>query len=278
MTKAVAKTGETQLAAPAQRVAPKVEASDILIPRIFLQQPMSDLVSESKAKPGDLVRSTTKTVIATNGKPLEILPLTFFKTWEIRNRRMDEQRFGFVRIEPYSVDNCNLPNEWQEENMVWRRYITLNVYCLLVDDIKKDEEAFAKAMESGDIDTDDSLLPVLISFKSTSYPAGKVLTSYFGKLDDFSERTGNVFPYYYNTFKLGSEFVKKDENKYYVYTVTKDRKCSENESASCLRWSNLVATSASKIKVDDVEDQEAPQQAKTAEVVHENVSAAEREF
>lgn len=57
--------------------------NDLIIPRLQLVQAMSDLFRQKKAMPGDIIESLNGTKVASEGKPLEVIPIFVFKKYKV---------------------------------------------------------------------------------------------------------------------------------------------------------------------------------------------------
>lgn len=249
MSKEVAKREETALAAPAgETVAPRVSASDILIPRLSLQQAMSDAVTARKAAPGDFVRSTDGKVFDSE---VEIIPITFTKTWIIKKaRKANDSRGEFVASEPFKEGDEMKPLNWEEDRVPHWRDLQFNLFGLLVEDVKKDIDAFKKFEETGELPTaDESAMPVVCTFQRSSYKVGKVFATYFAQCQDVGERCGRYIPPYGCTFKLGRTLIEK-EDSWYVWEATRSGKADDEAQKVAARWAKILSSAAS-VKVDE---------------------------
>lgn len=226
--------------APTQQVS----ASDILIPSILINQPTSDFGEEIKQ--GHIVRSTDKVDL---GKDVEVIPLSFYKTWTVFD--LSGSKPQWKRSEPCDYSNENLPWEFTEDGVPLRRDLCLNFYCLVPQDIKREHAA----MSSDDPDPDDMLLPILLRFTRTSYKIGKQLVTHFAKIERFKQRNPNVNPYG-KVFKLTTELMSGDSGKYYVWDVVGTEKVDPSMTPSCVEWASTIAST--DVKVHEV-DEEVPQ-------------------
>jgi hypothetical protein len=225
-----------------------IDTSDIKIPRLLLMQGQSQLVQHEKAMQGAIVRSTTDEVLADKGKSVEFIPLMYFKTWMIFKRV--GLKFEYQAFEPFNVDNKDLPLTWIDGNTEYRRDKVLNFYVLLPNDIEKELVALKKAAAGEIPDTDMCLLPCLISFRRTSYSAGKDITSHFAKADHFGVSPAT------KVFALGSELQKNENNAYHVYRVDKSRLTTLEELKVCKTWYDTI--SKVNVVVDAPEEMEDP--------------------
>jgi hypothetical protein len=218
---------------------PMVDPSDILIPRLLLMQGLSEFVAKGEAKMGDIVKSTTGQVLA---KPVAMIPLSYDKTWILTEKVNGQHEFR--RVEPFTFENAHLPWEYHDNGQEWKRTMSLNFYVLLPDDIKRDVEAREAYKKTGQFpDASASLLPVSISFRSTSYAAGKVLTTHFAMAKSFP------MPPYASTFKLSSETQTKNKKTFANYKVENAGPTPEAYLDACKAWHATVERAS--LKTDD---------------------------
>lgn len=226
-----------------------VNQSDILIPKLLLMQPLSKLVADGKAAPGDLVKSTDGSKLCDKAGTIEVLAFSTTKTFVI----MEEVKgkFEFRGVENVTPENADAPLEYMLDGKKMRRDRALNFFALLPSEIEKETKALAAMKESGEIpDPDDALLPLALSFRRTSYGTGKTFATHFAKSAHF-----NVPPAVH-VFKLGVKMEKNDKGTFFVYTIEKARKSKPEEIQAAARWYQTV--SKAKVVVDDSDLREAP--------------------
>lgn len=222
----------TELAMPAGSWGGEgVRADDILIPKILLMQPMSTLVIDEKAVPGEMVDSVTKEKLGDQKKELEIIPINLFKTWVISKK--DGQKFKFVRQEPRNDANDSLPLEYEEDGETFRRDRVLNFYCL-------------KAAEAKNLDA----LPIVASFRRTSMQAGKSIATHFQR----AVMAGK--PPACKTLKLLSKKTTNDKGTFYVYEVTTGRDTAKEEERRAFAWYQQIKKSSLKVDESDLSEGE----------------------
>lgn len=222
------------------------DASDILIPKLLVGQSTSKAVTDEKVSFGQVYRSTTLEPLGGKAKPFEIIPLTLSKTWILSEKVAG--KFEFRGVEPFTAENAQKPWVWSEskdgKTQEWKREQALNFYVLLPRDIAADLAARKAFEESGELpDTEASLLPCLLQFKSTSYKSGKTLVTHFAKAADF-----NVPPFV-TTFSLDTEKIQGDQNAWYIFKVEKAGKTDPAYLGACDKWRSIVKQHA--VKVDD---------------------------
>ena len=216
---------------------------DVIIPKLLLMQKTSQLVDDetSDAGVGDIVRSTTKEVLAKKGSPVEFIPLTTFKTWV--NYDLSGSSPKFAGIEPCTNDNKDLPWEYEVDGKEMRRDMTLNFYVLLKDDL-------VKHVEATELGSSAFLFPCLITFSRTSYRAGKILASHFFQCGH------NRVPAPATTYKLTSERKSNDSNSWYVMDVVRSGETDPLLLNECREWWQILHTNSKSVKVDhsDLDD------------------------
>ncbi len=229
------------------------DVSDILIPKLLVGQATSKLVQEEKVGFGQIWRSTTSEVLGGKGKPFKAVPLFQFKTWVLSEKVAG--RFVFRGVEPFTAENRDKPWVWTEQKegktTEWKREQALNFYVLLQGDIGADQKARKAFAETGELpDTEASLLPCLLQFKSTSYKAGKTLVTHFAKAADFG------VPPFVNVFELDTEKVQGEQNAWFILKVASAGKTPPEYLETCAKWREIVAKQ--NVKVDDSDLQSDP--------------------
>ncbi len=247
MTKEIAKKETNALTTPTNNAAwgaENVDASDVVIPKLLLMQGQSEFVAEGKARLGDIVRSTTGEVLGNAKEGVQVIPLMTFKTWTILEKVGG--RFEFRSVEPITADNCNAPLEWVVEGAPWRRDRCLNFYVLLPSDIKREAAALENLNKTGAFpDPKDALLPCVLSFRRTSYSAGKTLSTHFLQAQSFNR------PPAVSTFMLTSKMEKNDQGTFYVFEIANAGMTSPEDLNVCKRWYETITHSKVNVMVDD---------------------------
>jgi len=198
-----------------------VEVQDITIPKILLQQSQSGMFKEGKSKIGEIRGSMEANLIAGSGEEVEFIPFGVFKTW-VTVKVAGGQ---FVTEIPYA--SARLERESVLDGVDVRNYQQLNYYCLLPKDI-----------ETG------VYMPYVISFRSTSYMAGKALETKRALLAEFNK------PLCFKTFKLWSKGDRNDAgNDYQVFNVSESRNTEPKELEAVAEWNKIIKTK--NVVVDD---------------------------
>lgn len=213
MTKELKKKEETQVAAYTEGDLAawgnqQLDANDITLPRINLMQQMSEIVVDGKAKMGDYVNISTKEVVADVNKPLDFIPFMLEQAWIIQ-KEVKPGKFEFVKIEPVTSDNKDLPWDFVEDGVTMKRVYTRNFYGLVKD----------------------QTLPCVISFQGSSTKAGKQLATLM-----YAENRLNKLPPSAYHVNIGSKIEKNDEGTYAVKTISVGVKSTTEEIAKTLEW------------------------------------------
>ncbi len=257
---AVAKT-ETKELTVAQPT-PQAEGvlnSDILIPRLLLMQGLSDFVAGRKAQMGDMVRSTTVEKLGDIETPISFIPLKITTSW--RENEKVGQKFEFRRSYPRGGKNEQLPwnffmtPEGEElpapsgRTTEWQRQKTIDVVALLPRDIEAFQKEMKKAEESGEMpDVSKTVLPINISFRSTSFNAGRAVSTFFAQVAEMAQYAKGL-KHYHHVLPLSVKAEKNDKGNYYIFEVGKPAKASAELIEVADRWYQRLA--AANVVVDE---------------------------
>ncbi len=199
------------------------EASDILLPKIFLMQGMSDLVSAGDARPGEFRDSITGELLTDDKGNLDVAVFHSFKTWQIFKAVGGNKEFD--RREDYTVENANAPYNWREGGVDYHRDKVFHFYCLLPSKI------------------DD--LPYVLSLSRTSTQGAKQLATIFAKLQRMKQPSAAV------VVTLTAVKQQNDKGTFYVVNAKQSRRSTTAELAACRSWYDEIRASQTKYKVDE---------------------------
>lgn len=201
---------------------------DIMLPRILLLQGTSALVHEGTAVSGEIINSLTGEKLGNKSKPVELIPISFFKTWTI----LEKDSGKFVNIVPFT--GVELPKEERlDDGRIVKNYKTFNFYVLLAEETKHGIP-----------------FPAQISFKSKSLPAGKSLNSHFTLTKMNGKR-----PYDKSVY-LGASLQENENGKFYVYTITPGKISIPEAVKMAKQWEPLVTLGGLKVhETDHVESE-----------------------
>lgn len=226
----IAKIGTTALAVPTGLEgawgSDIAEAKDMPPTRIHLAQKMSEVVDTHDIKAGQFYRSTDKTVLGSEKKPMETLIVHSFKNVVIEAKK--GEKFEFETIRPYLPIEASLPWEFTEDGVEKRRSEQFNYFVLLTEDLAKNEA-----------------IPHLLSFRRTSAVCAKTITGYMIKMKQFNCPACTYVLEFTSTLKTN------DMGSYHIPQMKQGRKATVEEMTQCRQW--FEAISAGAIKVENVD-------------------------
>lgn len=214
---------------------PSADASDYRIPNLVIVQPTSKLAANA----GEIVDLNTKQVVAQTGKPLNFVPLWFFKSWEIFHEDKQNNR-EYQGKEIFGPKNALW--KWEEpmaDGGKIRRYLNTNVFMIL----EKDLEAPMPQL-------------YLFRFKGKSTNEGKKLLTFWTNAKNYKQ-----IPFSY-VFSVTPSLVTDQKGKYFVATLAnvmdgdKYRTISGEALKVAAGWvkmiqTNLAAMTSAQLTVDD---------------------------
>lgn len=224
----------------------EILSSNVVIPKLLLMQALSDFVVDGKAVAGEFVRSSNIEKLGAKEKGVEIIPLTFTNTWIIKEKVGN--KYEFRGIEPMTAANQDLPWDFKQNGTDWKRVKSINLYALLPADIHAEQAEMAKAANGEDADPDKALIPVVLSFRSTSFPAGKDVVTHFAKAKKFK------LPGYVSVLKVTARHEKNDQGAYFVMETASCGKTPKEFHETCEYWKKII--SAGKTQVDTSDETE----------------------
>lgn len=210
----------------------RISMKEILIPKLLHMQGQSVLVSDEKAKPGDIANSVTGQVFT---KPCEIIPfLKLPSTWVVNDIKLVDGQVEKEFREIYDVTPENEDQDWEVKNeqgiVIESRDYTMNFMVLVVEDI----DAF----------------PYVLSFRRTSLRAGKKLANHFQLC-----AKDRVAPARYVLRMNNKKEMNEKKQPYYVadFDVEK-RKTNDVEFKAAYDWFQTFKIQKKAFKVDDTDE------------------------
>lgn len=198
---------------------PYLSSKDLVIPRLQLMQATSDAVKARKAAFGDIMDSGSDTVLGSNEKPIEIIPFSVNKIWNIykgnsKTKPIDRE---YLRTETVTAQNDSYPYDDFENGQEIYREQVYNVVAVLADDLMG--------------------LPYIIAFKRTSRKIGQaVITQMYFR----NQKAG--LPPYATVMELGAKEEQGDSGSYMVWSVKPKRVATDAEKAACAGWLGQITT------------------------------------
>jgi len=255
MKQEIEKTAEAQVPMVASQGTEEILNSDVILPRVMLMQGASEAVAQRTAQLGDIIRSTTAEKLGDPDAPFLFIPLTFKNKWLIQEIQEGKSKHLFRGFEARNAANEHLPWDYELDGKQMKRVKMLDVYALLPGDVDAEEKAVADLAESGELpDLNDTLLPVVISFKATSYKAGQAVVTHFTKAKGMAEKTGNpaIKPHAY-TMSLGCAMDSNDSGDFYIYKCTTAGRLSKSQAMAADLWHKILQDRPD-IRVDEAEE------------------------
>lgn len=246
MSNDVAVKGPTQLAALSDMADEvfgemQIDSSDILLPKILLMQPVSGFVGDGKAQIGDYVQSLSVEKVGSILEPFQIIPFYLTKCIDVVNA---DDGNKLIRKDPFNKETAALPRDDKENGVNIRRYTRMDFFCLV-----------PKLMQGG------SVLPAVVSFKSTSYRAGQLIISAWADTQTSNQkakqegRAGDMKLPFSKSFELAGQRRENDKKqKYCAMTVAPGPAVTEEQQRMCLQWLATIKSQSVSIKVDNSDD------------------------
>lgn len=216
-----------------------VSSRDIIIPKILAMQGLSELVTEGKAAFGDFVDSVSGEVLGSITKPLKFVPFYMEKVWIISSKKQGDQKFEFEKYEPVTPNNLDKPFTEFIMDREYKNEYSLQFYVLRPE---------------------DPSIPYVISFKSTSSRAGKILSTQMY----VRNRAAGLTPASY-VMELGGKKEKNDKGTFVVMETKPVEKTSPELLVEAMNWLQIIRQGGAKVAA------EAPASASSDEYVSENV-------
>lgn len=225
-----------------------VLGQDIVIAKILAMQGLSDLVSEGRAKMGEMRDSLTGGLIAGIEQMFEFLPFHVEKFWDIE-KEDGKGNYKWDRSEPLVETpgapgyNDNLPWEYVEAGLKMKRKRRMNFYGMLASQVKSGEG-----------------VPYILAFKSTSFKEGKKLFTQMY----LRNRRANLPPCAYVVAIKGVKR-ENDQGKFIVPTMELGRRATPEEVQECFNWYQLIKKGDVKVDNSDLVKDTAPDVEDTGE-------------
>lgn len=220
-----------------------IDSSDIIIPKLLLMQPSSQFVGDEKAQIGEYRHSLNGSKVGSVVEPIVIVPFYSKKSWDIMN--VDDNN-SWLRNEPFTIHNATLPWTDKENGMNIKRVKRLDFFCMVPSQIAA-----------------GSVLPMVVSFKSTGYKHGSVIVTEWSEVkarNQKAKETGKLedmkLPFS-KAFILSGQKLKNEKNQIYCVPniQVSPEPVSDDVQKLCLQWLNTVKI-AKNIVVDESDNGE----------------------
>lgn len=176
--------------------AENVESRDLRIPRLYLMQPMSELVGEGKAQPSEVISSVTSEVIVPKNGQISFVPIYMFKDWQITQKVGN--KFEYLCIEPYTPTNAGRPWDFEIGGVAHQANQGFNFLVMLEKDLGQ-----------------PGSLPYMLTLRRSSFKAGQDISL------KLQQATIAKLPACAMTIQLAVKQGKKDKGLHFVYSLEK---------------------------------------------------------
>ena len=203
-----------------------VEAKDLILPKILLQQALSEAVKDKQrsVKDGDYINTLTGEVCSNEGGNVHVLPFYCRQSYIIE--KWNGKKFEYNKTIPCIVGQEPMPFEEDIGGVRFKNSHVYEFFCML----------------------EDGGTPAIVSFKSTSHKTGKQLFNLMYLQNPQQGKTPA-----HNWIILGSkEDANKDGDKYNVMTIAVGAQSTKEQVAECLTWISTIKKSDFKVAEEKV--------------------------
>lgn len=215
-----------------------LDTRDYVTPKLLAMQPMSKLVTDEKAKPGEIRNSLTGKLYGGKDKTLEVIVFSTFKNWIVFETKPGSKEEKYTAQIPFTQANCELAREEVLPNGVKvRRDLCFNALVVVPEEIAT-----------------GNFYPYLLSFRRTSYKPGKILST------SLQQSVGMQKPVAEKVFTIGTVKTQNDKGTFYVFDVAEARATTEAELNAAFKWYSILRGTKVKVDDSDLERREAPEE------------------
>lgn len=198
--------------------------SDYVLPYLLLNQTVSDAFNLGKAPAGAIIRSGSFTVYGNEKEAAELIFLgDLQQKWVYEQKAIGSNRFKYKFTIERNASNEHLPwkflgNDKGEEvppgtpgATEWNRIKMLAGLAISLKDLKSELEEIKKVEEGGLPDPNNSMMPMLVTFRGSSkFKSGRDILTFNLRLAKFP--TVKLWQY---VLPLKSKLVSNGDNTYY---------------------------------------------------------------
>lgn len=186
-----------------------LETTDLLVPKIFHMQALSQFVMDGKANAGDFVDSLTGEVLAKKSEKLEIIIFGSYKTM-VRSKKNLQDKFEYLETITITPENAR---EWASAPFVdgdYKNSLQYNLYCLLPNKMNE--------------------LPYVLSLGSTKTKTARKINTMIYKLAQINKPGAAI------VFELTSVVEKNDSGQWFGLDATQGRFTTAEELIKAHAW------------------------------------------
>lgn len=195
-----------------------VESKDLILPRILLQQALSESVKARIARDGDYLNTLTGEVCSNDKGIVMILPFYCRQNYIIE--KWNGKKYEFHKVQPYVPGEALKPFEEEIAGDKFKNSHVYEFFCL----------------------TEGGGTPSIVSFKSTSHKTGKQLFNLMYLQNPQQKKTPA-----HNWIALGSKQETNDMGTFNVMTIAVDKQSTPEELTNCLSWISTIRQSEFKV-------------------------------
>jgi hypothetical protein len=199
-----------------------------VIPKMHLMQGISQAVAEGKAQQGDIVSSQGFKVLGTKAKPVEIIPVKALPDTSLIEK-FENGKWVKDREEPFQERARDFTDHDGQKK---KHYPCINFFVIVASEIN-----------------DPDARPYLLSFRKTSYMAGKEFFSHFvlmKRARGMGDKSASPMAL---IFTLGAEMKKGAMGPYQVYMVNKLKPTTQEQRNYAVQW--YLDLSSKDVVIDD---------------------------
>lgn len=236
-----------------------ISASDIIIPRILLMQPMSEKVTAGEAKFGEFRESLNWEELGNFEKPFRAIPFHLEKVFVEFNNEDPENKV-YLRTVPITPANESLPYEDEEFSVELNKKIKvsrdkcMNFYVLRPDEL-----------ELG------TAIPHIVSCRRTSLQAGKKLATQFAKNAQVGKSPAAI------TMEFSARKQTEDKKTWAVLDVKPVEQTKDKYVVEAFKWMQMIVQGRAKVHAESYET-EVNGEAKAAKSSGESVETGPARF
>lgn len=206
-----------------------VESSDILIPMIYVMQPMSDNVTSGKASFGEFVETGSDKVLGKFEQGFDVIPVYLEKVFSEYDMT-DPKKKVWMKTYPVTPENKDLPYEDETvdsgRKIKVSRDLIMRFYVLLPDELKV-----------------GGAIPYIIPFRRTGTRAGKKLATQMSKNIEAGLTPAST------VCTITADKESNDQGTFAVMDVKPKRAASDSEVQQAFKWLKMIK--GGKTKVDE---------------------------
>lgn len=190
-------------------VIESLETTDLVVPKIYHMQSISDLVVKKQAEAGDFVDNLTNKILVSSANKLEVIIFGSFKTM-IRSKRNLKDKFDYLETITITPENAR---EWASAPFIdgdFKNTLQYNFYCLLPNKINE--------------------VPYVLSLGSTKTKTARKINTMIFKLAQIGKPGAAI------VFELTNVAEKNDDGQWFGLEVNQGRFTTPDELLKAHAW------------------------------------------